>query len=77
MIEQFDGPFAQALAATGHIWHRRPSNRGFHRLLLTDSDTASFNPESMCTKEQTSLLGNQRKHVLSDAVAGKLRLPKR
>jgi type III restriction enzyme len=72
-MNKFELPFAQALDATGLLWHRNPSNGGFHIPLLTDGDTASFFPDFLVWKDgKVYCLDTKGKHLLSDAVARKL-----
>ncbi len=72
-MNKLELPFAQALDATDFLWHRNPSNGGFHIPLLTDGDTASFYPDFLVWKGgKVYCLDTKGKHLLSDAVARKL-----
>jgi type III restriction enzyme len=72
-MNKLEAPFAQALDATDLLWHRNPSNGGFHIPLLTDGDTASFYPDFLVWKGgKVYCLDTKGKHLLSDAVARKL-----
>lgn len=72
-MNKFELPFAQALDVTDLLWHRNPSNGGFHIPLLTDGDTASFYPDFLVWKgSKVYCLDTKGKHLLSDAVARKL-----
>ncbi len=66
-------PFAYALDKAGYVWHRNPSNGGFHIPLLTEGDTASFFPDFIVWKgDKVFCLDTKGAHLLSDAVARKL-----
>lgn len=72
-FNKFELPFAQALDETGLVWHRNPSNGGFHIPLLSDGDTASFFPDFILWKgDKIFCLDTKGSHLLTDAVARKL-----
>lgn len=72
-LNKLELPFAQALDKTDHVWHRNPSNGGFHIPLLTDGDTANFFPDFIVWKGgKVYCLDTKGGHLLSDAVARKL-----
>lgn len=63
---------AEALDATGSVWHRNPSS-GFCIPLLTEGDTRSFFPDFIVwSKDLVYCLDTKGKHLLTDAVARKL-----
>ncbi len=72
-LNKFELTFAQGVDDTGLIWHRNPSNGGFHIPLLTDGDTASFFPDFIVWKDKKIFcLDTKGSHLLTDAVARKL-----
>lgn len=72
-MNKFEAPFAAALDATGHVWHRNPSSGGFHIPLLSEGDTASFFPDFIVWKgDLVYCLDTKGGHLLTDAVARKL-----
>lgn len=72
-FNKFEMSFAQALDNFGTIWHRNPSNGGFHIPLLSEGDTSSFYPDFLVWKgDLIFCLDTKGGHLLSEAIARKL-----
>ncbi|WP_257827270.1 DEAD/DEAH box helicase family protein [Burkholderia glumae] len=72
-FNRFEKLFADAIDASGYLWHRNPSAGGFSIPLLSEGDTASFYPDFIAWKDgMVYCLDTKGGHLLSDAVARKL-----
>lgn len=70
---RFEKDVAEAIDNEGLVWHRNPSNGGFHIPLLSEGDTASFYPDFIVWKKSMIYcIDTKGGHLLSDAVARKL-----
>lgn len=72
-FNRFEKLFAQAIDASGCLWHRNPSTGGFAIPLLSEGDTSSFYPDFIVwSNGLLYCLDTKGGHLLSDAVARKL-----
>ncbi|KGS49968.1 hypothetical protein X961_2977 [Burkholderia pseudomallei MSHR5613] len=72
-FNRFELLFAQAIDASGCLWHRNPSAGGFAIPLLSEGDTSSFYPDFVVwSNGLVYCLDTKGGHLLSDAVARKL-----
>lgn len=72
-LNKLEKPFADAIDASGHTWHRNPSSGGFHIPLLSEGDTQAFYPDFLVWKGKlVYCLDTKGSHLLTDAVARKL-----